>query len=167
MPLVAAAAAIAGTGVALLPRRLRAAAGVILVSAAVWQAPPFQSDAPVAIEAQREAPNMIGRETVTAYLRAHWDGQPIMMSMGSLAHYMHDLGREGFAIRDFLHEGNGEIWKYAVRHPQPIVEWIAIEERAEGGDALHWLATHDPNFLRGYERVAEGGNVGLYRRRGQ
>ena len=164
VPLVAAAAAIAGAGVALLPRRLRPLAGAAIVAAAAWQAPPFQSSAPVVHEAQREMPNQRGRETVTAYLKTHWDGQPIMMSMGSLAHYMHDLSHDGFGIADFLHEGNGEIWIHAARHPAPFVEWIAIEEYAEGGDALHWQAVHDENFLKGFARVAQGGNVSLYRR---
>jgi hypothetical protein len=164
VPLVAAAAALAGTGVALLPRRARPVAGTLVVALAVWQAPPFQAQSPVVVESQREAAQQRGREAVTAYLRSHWDGQPIMMSMGSLAHYMHDLSRDGFAIRDFLHEGNGEIWKHAVVRPAPYVEWIAIEGYAEGGDALHWQAEHDENFLRGFERVAAGGNVTLYRR---
>ena len=164
VPLVAAAAALAGTGIALLPRRLRPIAGVAIVAAAVWQAPPFQANAPVVIESQREAQLQQGRRTVTAYLAGHWDGQPILMSMGSLAHYMHDLSASGFGIKDFLHEGNGEIWIHAVRHPAPFVEWIAIEEHAEGGDALHWKAQHDENFLKGFVRVAEGGNVSLYRR---
>ena len=119
------------------------------------------------IESQREAPNQAGRRVVTAYLLAHWDGQPILMSMGSLAHYMHDLSADGFHIADFVHEGNGEIWIHAAQQPRPFVEWIAIEERAEGGDALHWKALHDPRFLAGYDRVAEGGNVGLYRRHPQ
>jgi hypothetical protein len=101
---------------------------------------------------------------VTEYLKANWDGQPILMSMGSLGHYMHDLSAAGFGIGDFLHEGNGEIWKYAVAHPSPVAAWIVIEERAEGGDALNWQARHDEKFLRGYMRVAEGGGVGLYRR---
>ena len=74
---------------------------------------------------------------MTAYLVAHWDRQPIMMSMGSLGHYMHDLSQAGFLIGDFLHEGNGEIWKYAARRPRPYVEWIVVEERAEGGDELY------------------------------
>jgi hypothetical protein len=164
VPLVAAAAAITGAGIARLPRRLRPVAGVAIVAAAVWQAPPFQTSAPVVRESQREAQNQQGRQAVTAYLRAHWDGQPIMMSMGSLAHYMHDLSNDGFGVGDFLHEGNGEIWIHAARHPAPFVEWIAIEERAEGGDALHWQALHDAEFLKGFARVAEGGNVGLYRR---
>ena len=164
VPLVAAAAALVGAGVSLLPRRLRPVAGAIALGLAVWQAPPFQAKAPVLVESEREAQLQQGRSAVTAYLRAHWDGQPIMMSMGSLAHYMHDLSFDGFAIADFLHEGNGEIWIHAVRHPFPYVEWIAIEEYAEGGDALHWQALHDANFLKGFARVAAGGNVSLYRR---
>jgi hypothetical protein len=165
VPLVAAAAAITGTGVALLPRRAQPIAGALIVAIAAWQAPPLQKDAAVVVESQREAPNFEGRKAVTAYLTSHWDGQPIMMSMGSLGHYMHDLSHAGFGIKDFLHEGNGEIWKYAVLHPQPVVEWIAVEEKAEGGDALWWQGAHDPGFLRGYDRVAEGGGVALYRRR--
>jgi len=51
-----------------------------------------------------------------------------------------------------------------VQHPQPVVEWIAVEEKAEGGDALWWQGKHDPNFLLNYHRVAEGGGVALYRR---
>jgi len=164
VPLVAAAAALTGTAIGLLPRRIQSPAAIAIVAIAVWQAPPFQKDAAVVVESQREAPNFAGRRAVTAYLEAHWDGQPIMMSMGSLGHYMHDLSLSGFGIKDFLHEGNGEIWKYAVQQPQPIVEWIVIEQRAEGGDALFWQATHDPKFLRGYARVAEGGGVALYRR---
>ena len=164
VPLVTAAAALTGSAVALLPRRAQWIAGVAIVALTAWQTPPFDPKAPVVVESQREAPNKLGRRAVTAYLEANWDGQPVMMSMGSLGHYMHDLSASGFRVRDFLHEGTGELWKYAVRHPRLYVEWIAIEERAEGGDALHWQAEHDPNFLKGYARVAEGGGVALYRR---
>ena len=38
----------------------------------------------------------------------------IMASMGSLGHYMQEASRAGFAIRDFLHEGNGDIWLAAL-----------------------------------------------------
>jgi hypothetical protein len=90
-----------------------------------------------------------------------------MMSMGSLAHYMHDLSLEGFAIRDFLHEGNGEVWKAAMEYgPRAYVLWVAVEERAEGGDAVFLRAQQSSNFLAGFERVAEGGGVALYRASG-
>ncbi len=164
VPLVAAAAALTGAGVALLPRRVRAATGIAIVALGAWQVPPLDARAPVVIESQRDAANGAGRRAVTAYLDANWNGQPILMSMGSLGHYMHDLSASGFRVKDFLHEGNGELWIHAARYPRPFVEWIAIEERAEGGDALHWQAQHNPNFLKGFARVAEGGGVALYRR---
>ena len=164
VPLVAAAAAVAGMGVALLPRRVRGAAGLLLIAIAAWDAHPLDRSAPVIVESQREARNAAGREAVTRYLRSHWDGQPILMSMGSLGHYMHDLSRAGFNVRDFLHEGNGEIWKAAVAHPQPFAEWVAVEEKAEGGDFLFHQGALDPRFFAGYDRVASGGNVTLYRR---
>lgn len=165
IPIVAACAAITGVAVALLPRRLQAAAALIVVGVAVWQAPPFEQRPPMVTESLRDASNSAGRRAVTTFLLAHWDHEPIMMSMGSLAHYMQDLSLDGFRIRDFVHEGDGEIWRAAVEHPQPFVEWIAVDEIGRGGDALYWKGQHDPSFFAGYARVAQGGGVALYRRR--
>jgi hypothetical protein len=86
-----------------------------------------------------------------------------MMSMGSLGHYMQDLSAQGFAIRNFLHEGNGDIWTFALTDPGAVVGWVAIEEKAEGGDALYLEARRHPAFLDRFVRVAEGGGVALYR----
>jgi hypothetical protein len=164
VPLVAACAAIVGTGIGLLPRRLRAIAAALAVAAALWQVSPLERSAAVIAESQRDAQNLVGRRAVTEYLRSHHDGRPIMMSMGSLAHYMHDLSREGFVVHDFLHEGNGEVWTAAMEYgPRGFVTWVAIEERAEGGDAVSQRAQKSADFLRGFERVAEGGGVALYR----
>ena len=165
VPLVAACAVITGLGVQPAAAAVRALrAGIAIVAVAAWQANPFDATAGVIKESQRDAHNAVARRAVTAYLLAHWDRQPIMMSMGSLGHYMHDLSQSGFAIGDFLHEGNGEIWKYAVRRPRPYVEWIVVEERAEGGDELYRQGRLDPRFFEGYARVAEGGGVALYQR---
>ena len=165
--LVAACAALAGAGVALLPRLVRGAAAAAIVAAALWQVSPLDRTALLVVESQRDAANAAGREAVTAYLREHYrrDGTegPIMMSMGSLAHYMHDLGRAGFDIHDFLHEGNGQAWQYAALSPRSYVKWVAIEERAEGGDSLFQAQSRDARYLEGFERVAEGGGVALYR----
>jgi hypothetical protein len=88
-----------------------------------------------------------------------------MASMGSLAHYMQELSRDGFDIDDFLHEGNGPIWDIALSHgPAPFVGWALIEEFAEGGDLLAQRVKAHPKWLNGMERVCEGGNVALYRR---
>ena len=85
-----------------------------------------------------------------------------MMSMGSLAHYMHDLSLEGFDIHDFLQEGNGEVWVSAMQMDQPHVSWVAVEERAEGGDAIYQRSRQFAGFLKGFERVG-GGGVALHR----
>jgi hypothetical protein len=164
VPLVVACAALVGAGVSLLPRVLRAGVAIAVVAAAIWQVSPLDRAAPVIVESQRDAQNMVGRRAVTAYLRTHYDGRPIMMSMGSLAHYMHDLSLEGFEIHDFLQEGNGEVWKSAMQYgPAAYVRWVAIEESAEGGDALYQRSKQFADFLKGFKRVAEGGGVALYR----
>jgi 4-amino-4-deoxy-L-arabinose transferase-like glycosyltransferase len=165
VPLVAACAALAGAGIGLLWSRARPIAAAIVVSAALIQAPPLDRAAPLITESERESVNAVGRRAVTAYLTTHYDDRTIMMSMGSLGHYMHDLSAAGFRIRDFLHEGNGDLWTVALLKPFGIVGWIVIEEQAEGGDALFLEARRHPRFLDGFERVAEGGGVALYRAR--
>ena len=67
-------------------------------------------------------------------------------------------------VRDFLHEGNGDIWLAALDGPRPYAGWVLIEEKAEGGDMLAAIARERPAFLDGYERVCSGAGLALYRR---
>jgi 4-amino-4-deoxy-L-arabinose transferase-like glycosyltransferase len=164
-PLVAACAALTGAGIGLLWPRARPFAAAIVVAAALIQAPPLDRTAPLIAESQRDAANMAGRRGVTEYLVTHRDGRTIMMSMGSLGHYMHDLSAADFHIRDFLHEGNGDLWNFALLKPAGVAGWIVIEEHAEGGDSLFLQARRHPGFLDGFERVAAGGGAALYRAR--
>jgi hypothetical protein len=76
---------------------------------------------------------------------------------------MQEASRSGFAIRDFLHEGNGDIWLAALDGPRPFVDWVLIEEKAEGGDMLAQLARTKPSFLAGYEKICEGAGMVLYK----
>jgi hypothetical protein len=161
-PLVIAAAALAAGGIAVLWRPLRPLAAALLLLLAVRDAWPLDRQAPLVVESQREADNMSGRRAITEYLVSHYDGSGIMMSMGSLGHYMHDLSLAGFGIKDFLHEGNGEIWRFAMLRPRGHAGWLIIEGSAEGGDALHHHA-HRPRWLDGFVQVAEGGGARLYR----
>jgi hypothetical protein len=164
LPLVVACAAITATAVALIPARARAAAAALVVILTLAQSSPLDRSAPLIAESLRDARNLEGRRAVTEYLRDHYDGRTLMMSMGSLAHYMHDLSHDGFVVHDFLHEGNNDLWAGAVAFgPRGFVEWVAIEEQAEGGDILFRRAQQDPAFLLGFDRVAEGGGVALYR----
>jgi hypothetical protein len=165
VPVVAAAIALTGIGIGLLPRRLQAlTAGVVLVGVLVTTRP-FDAQAAMVLEAQWDRPNSRGRQGVSACLPHDAPRPTIMASMGSLAHYMHELSEAGYGIRDFLHEGNGDIWLAALNGPARYVGWVLIEERAEGGDMLYQRANADPPFLGGFERVCEGGGVALYRNR--
>jgi hypothetical protein len=164
LPLVIACASLSAAGIAVLWKALRIPLAVALLAVSVWDAPPLDREAPLVRESQREARNKEGRRAITSYLQAHYDGRGIMMSMGSLGHYMHDLSLDGFDIKDFLHEGNGEIWTFAMLRPRGHADWLVIEGSAEGGDALHHAAQRG-NWLEGYEQVAEGGGARLYRAR--
>ena len=77
---------------------------------------------------------------------------------------MQEAARDGFALRDFLHEGNGDIWLAALDGPRPFAGWVLIEEKANGGDMLAKVARANPRFLDGFVRVCEGAGVALYRR---
>ncbi len=160
--LIVAAPVIGAFALARLPRRLHAPTAAALLAFALWMAPPLDQSAPMVREAQREQPTSDARQAVTAALTQVWDGSPIMASMGSLGHYMQQLAAHGFELRDFLHEGNGDLWTAALAAPRPYVRWILIEESAEGGDTLAALARAHPAFLAGFTRAAHGGGVVLY-----
>ena len=166
VPLMAIEAIGAGLVAGVLPwRRARDAAGIALVLLTIYELRPLDAAASMVVEAQWDRPNAPERARVTACLGTPARGKKIMASMGSLGHYMQEASASGFAIRDFLHEGNGDIWLVALVNPRSFVDWILIEEKAEGGDMLARLAREKPSFLHGFERVCEGAGLSLYRRR--
>jgi hypothetical protein len=138
-----------------------AAAGLAVLLAATLR--PFNSKAPMVQEAQWDRPNSRGRQSVTACLIREYHHEPILASMGSLAHYMQELSHEGLNIRDFVHEGNLPYWQEDIESPKGRVGWILIEEKAEGGDLLAERARASSQFLLGFTRVCSGGGVALYR----
>jgi hypothetical protein len=163
VPLLAAEAIAASVAAGSL-KRFRPIALIVLAGIAVVELRPYDQRAPMIVEAQWDRPNIAGRLPVTSYLAAHYDGTTVMASMGSLGHYMQELSHEGFSVRDFLHEGNGDIWLNALYGPRPYAGWVLIEEKAEGGDMLAVEAREHPAFLAGYSRVADGAGLALYRR---
>jgi hypothetical protein len=163
VPLIAAEAVYAGVLAAIWPQARVVLAGTALVLAGT-ELRPLSPRAPMVLEAQWDAPNITAREPVSRCLAENYSGDSVMASMGSLGHYMQTLSSRGFQLRDFLHEGNGDIWLNALIDPRPYVGWILIEEKAEGGDMLATLARERPEFLNGYQRVCEGAGLALYRR---
>jgi len=165
VPLMAVEAIGAGLAAGVLPgRRLRAVCASAILLLAAYELRPLDASAPMVVEAQWDRPNTPVRARVTACLGRPSRGEKIMASMGSLGHYMQEASASGFAIRDFLHEGNGDIWLAALQGPRPFVRWVLFEEKAEGGDMLARIARERPSFLDGYQRVCEGAGLALYRR---
>ena len=145
-------------------RRSRLTAAAAVAALAVVTLRPLDVSAPMVVEAQWDRPNTAVRAEVTACLQQPLAGGKIMASMGSLGHYMQEASRRGIDIRDFLHEGNGDIWLAALDDPRPFADWVLVEEKAEGGDMLAHIAREHPRFLDGYSRVCEGAGLALYRR---
>ena len=163
VPLMAMEAVAAGT-LAGMFRRGRVIASCVVLGIAAFELRPLDRLAPMVVEAQWDRPNVSVRATVTACLDGPGAAGKIMASMGSLGHYMQETSAEGYAIRNFLHEGNGDIWLAALNNPRPYAEWVLIEEKAEGGDMLARLVRERPAFLAGYARVCEGAGLALYKR---
>ena len=137
----------------------------IVAAVALVELHPLDAHAPMVVEAQWDRPNQPARARVTQCMGGPKPGVIIMASMGSLGHYMQEASRSGYNIRDFLHEGNGDVWLAALADgPRAYADWVLIEEKAEGGDMLAVRAREDPHFLDGYSRVCTGAGLVLYRR---
>ena len=143
---------------------LKACTAAVVVLIALYELHPFDRNAPMVVEAQWDRVNVEPRREVTRCLQSRRRNEPIMASMGSLGHYMQETSHDRLNVRDFLHEGNGDIWLTALDDPLPYVRWIMMEEKAEGGDMLYKRAREHPDFLRGYSRVCEGAGLALYER---
>ena len=166
VPAVVACAVFAGIAVGLLRARWTARlVALALALSAVVESPVWSDAAPLIQEAQWDVPRSRERRTVTACLAPAYRGGKVLASMGSLAHYMQELSHEGFAIADFIHEGNGVIWELAMETgPAAHATWMLVEEQAEGGDVLARRMREDAHFARGMERLCASGGVALYRR---
>ena len=163
VPLIAFQGAAGGIAVGLVPR-VRVLAALLLLGVVGYELRPLDARAPMVVEAQWDQPNVLPRAAVTRCM-GRPSGETIMASMGSLGHYMQEAAGAGFRIRDFLHEGNGDIWLAALANgPRAYAEWVMVEEKAEGGDLLAVRARTDPHFLDGYSRVCQGAGLALYRR---
>jgi hypothetical protein len=164
IPLVLACALVVGAAVG-LSRRIAPLVAPAILALVLWEHHPLDRRAAMIAEAQLD-PNSPARAIVTSCLRERYRGGTIMMSMGSLGHYMQEMSAAGFSIRDFLHEGNGPIWDSAfTRGPAPLVEWVIVEEFAEGGDDIVQRNRAHPRLLADFVRVCEGGNLAVYQRR--
>jgi hypothetical protein len=166
VPLIAIEAVAAGALVDVVAEflRRRGVLAALVIAIAAYELHPLDARAPMVLEAQWDRVNAEPRRAVTRCLKARYHGESVMASMGSLGHYMQETSRDGFNLRDFLHEGNGDIWLAALNTPRVYAGWLLIEEKAQGGDMLAKRAREHPEFLQGYSRICEGAGVALYER---
>jgi hypothetical protein len=166
IPVVAACALFAGLSVGLLKiRRTQVVAATVLACSLALESPLWDGSAPLIVEAQWDVPVSLNRRAVTECLGREYQGDKVLASMASLAHYMQELSHQGFDIADFIHEGNGVIWNTALDSgAAPHAGWMLVEEEAEGGDVIAQRIRRHPEFARGMTRVCEGGGVALYKR---
>jgi hypothetical protein len=157
------AAVFVGLLIGLLQGRARQVAAAAAVAWLAFHANPLNAQAPMVQEAQWDVPFSVGRNNVTKCLMREYHGEPILVSMGSLAHYMQELSHEGINIRNFVHEGNLPYWQEAIESPKGRVGWILVEERAEGGDMLSARVRDSSAFTLGFKRVCADGGVALYK----
>jgi hypothetical protein len=163
VPLTMTVATVIGLGVGLLPRRRwLAATAVIFLS--IVETPPLSVRSPMVLEAQWDRPRTLARQHVTTCLRDHYDGSLILASMTSLAHYMQETAGAGFSLKQYIHEGLGDLWAESLRSPGRHAGWILIAEGSVVRDHLARRQQSVPGFLDGFQRVCEGGGVTLYRR---
>jgi hypothetical protein len=160
--LITAAAACVGMLVGMLPKAYRGVVALLVMGVLAVDRQPVGLTSPMVQEAQWDRANQKERRAVTACLMDRWRGEPILVSMGSLAHYMQETSTSGLAIRHYIHEGIGEIWYEALKSPRRHAAFVLVEEKAEGGDQLYRMAEKDPEFLAGFTRTCEGGGVALY-----
>ena len=149
-------AASSGLGVGLLPR-LQIPAAILVAAAALVPTPaswgssrqaPWSSTAPMVLEAQWDRPHSLDRRAVRACLARDRRGEPILASMGSLAHLMQETSADGIDLRDYIHEGIGQIWADSLEHPARHAGWVLIEEQSEGGDVLAARQRERPGLPR-------------------
>jgi hypothetical protein len=165
IPAAAACAVLSGMAVGCLRRRAQVIVASLLVGITLLQSPPWWRGAPMLAESLWDRSASEARHHVTACLSAGYRGEKILASMGSLAHYMQELSHEGFTVADFVHEGNGVIWQFAMQtSPRFHAGWMLVEEQSEGGDILARRIRQDATFAQGMTRICDGGGVALYRR---
>jgi len=162
VPMTMAVATFVGVSVGLLTRGRHIAAGLVILTSVI-ETPPLLGQSPVVVESQRDRASVIARQRVTECLKGGYDESPILASMGSLAHYMHETSSAGLNIRNYVHEGTGQLWSDSLAAARTHAGWVLLEEQAEGGDVLARLAARMPEYLDGFERICEGGGVALYR----
>ncbi|MEW6366916.1 MAG: hypothetical protein AB1714_19995 [Acidobacteriota bacterium] len=126
----------------------------LLVANAVYASPKRQR---LLKEATYHVPEINEREQAIEFMNRHYDGRPVLISMGWLAPFLHDWG---IPLRYTVHEGVYATWDRALSRPADVVDWIVVEDK----DALDQVRVENPNFLRGFKPALRLSNLAIYQK---
>lgn len=103
------------------------------------------------------------QQLLTEYLRAHYDGGPILLAAGK---WPCALPEVGIAFRQTVSDASTEAWRKASMQPEKIVEWIV-----RGNDEpVDWLMRAHPEAFGRFEivfleNVPGEGSLTVYRKK--
>lgn len=108
-------------------------------------------------EASYHAPEIAERAAAIDFLRRNYDGEPVLVSMGWLAPFLHDWG---IPLRCTLHESLQGTWDLAIARPARFAGWIIMEKN----DPVWNQMRDNPKFLTGFSEALRLSNFRIYRR---
>lgn len=103
----------------------------------------------------------LGMVGAANYLHRHYRGGNILASSGAVDPIF--LFSE-IPMKDFIYEGNRDIWLRSLVTPQKYAKWVVM---TNAGNALDFVARkleHNPQFLKNYRFVARKNNINIYER---
>lgn len=108
-------------------------------------------------EAAFHLPEIQEREQAIAYLKANYDGSPVLASMGWVAPFLHDWG---IPLQRTIHEGVQTAWQTGLERPRYVAGWVLMED----GDPLYQAMLANPRFLDDFSEALRLSNFSIYRR---
>lgn len=114
----------------------------------------------VLVEASSDRSSGPARALAAQCVRDHDRGGPILVSLMSLAPFVHDVSRLGIPLARFVHEGNGAVWRASV-NDLSSVQAVMIDY-AHRGDRLLPFEQHDPSWLHDFQPICRAGDLVVY-----
>jgi hypothetical protein len=97
------------------------------------------------------------RSEIIRYLQKNYDGEKILIDMGTQAPLIYDIG---LPVKEFVYnDGPGLFWREAFRNPTTTVGWLISGE----GDVVSKRLQVDLEFVAGYSLVVKTEHFSLYR----
>lgn len=114
----------------------------------------------VLVEASSDRSSTPERALAARCVIDHDRGGPILVSLTSLAPFVHDVSRLGIPLARFVHEGNGAVWRASV-NDLSAVQAVMIDA-SHPGDRVLSRMQRDPSWLHGFQPICRAGDLVVY-----